>query len=61
MIWHVLPINDLKPHEEKSTCACQPKVSNLEHGDMLVVHNAYDRREIMEQLLAAHKTSTAKN
>lgn len=45
MIWHILPINDLIEHEEKSTCNCEPCVEIVENGDLLVVHNALDGRE----------------
>ena len=27
---HILPINDLKEHEENTTCECNPKVEVLE-------------------------------
>jgi hypothetical protein len=52
MIWHILPINDLKEHSERSSCECNPKVRQLENGDLLVSHNSYDGRELIEELLA---------
>jgi hypothetical protein len=45
--WHILPIDDLKPHEEASTCPCHPEVK-VEGGDLLVIHNAFDGREGVE-------------
>ena len=45
MIWHILPIDDLKEHEEESTCECYPSVKIVDSGDMLIIHNAYDGRE----------------
>ena len=45
MIWHVTPVNDLKPHEEKSTCHCQPVCEVLPEGDMIIIHNALDGRK----------------
>lgn len=48
MIWHVIPINDLKEHVEVSTCACEPKIISLDEGDIMVVHNSYDGREAVE-------------
>lgn len=51
MIWHILPINDLEEHLEKSTCKCEPKVELLEGGDLMVVHNCYDKRDVIERLL----------
>ena len=50
MIVHILPINDLEEHEELSTCKCNPKIEFLENGDMMIVHNSFDRREVIEQL-----------
>ena len=46
---HILPINDLKEHEENTTCECNPKVEVLENGEILVIHNSYDRREVTEE------------
>lgn len=48
MLYHILPINDLKEHEESSTCSCNPKVLT-ENGEMLFIHNAWDLREIIEE------------
>jgi len=45
MIWHILPIDDLKEHEEESTCECYSSVKIVDGGDMLIIHNAYDGRE----------------
>lgn len=42
---NILPINDLKPHTEESTCECHPSVEFTEQGDMMIIHNAYDGRE----------------
>lgn len=49
MTWHVLQINDIKEHEEASTCQCDPKVMH-EDGDMIIVHNSYDGRELFEEI-----------
>ena len=48
---NILPINDLKEHEENTTCDCNPKVEILENGEILVIHNSYDRREVTEEAL----------
>jgi len=45
MIWHILPINDLKEHIELTTCECEPKVEFQPNGDMLIIHNSFDGRE----------------
>ncbi len=49
---HVYPVNDARPHDTESggTCECEPKVEFLDNGDTLVIHNAWDGREIIEQL-----------
>jgi hypothetical protein len=47
MIWHILPENDLKEHQEESTCECNPE-SFIENGDTFIVHNSYDGREGVE-------------
>lgn len=56
MNWHVLPVNDIKEHKEDSTCECKPKVI-FENGDMIFIHNSYDKREHMEKLIDAELTS----
>lgn len=50
-MFNILPVNDIKPHIEDSTCECKPKVI-FENGEMIVVHNSYDGREYKEQLIA---------
>lgn len=51
MIYHVTPINDIDTHEEATCCKCFPKVEELENGDLMVVHNSFDGREYIEQLV----------
>ena len=48
MSLHIIPINDLKEHEEISTCLCNPKLI-LEIEEMIFIHNAWDLREIIEK------------
>ena len=46
----IVPNNDIKPHDDfKTTCECEPKVI-FENGEMIVIHNAFDNREIIEQV-----------
>lgn len=45
---HVLPENDLKPHDETRACWCQPSVRREGKG-MIVVHNSLDGRELVER------------
>jgi len=49
MIIHILPTNDLEPHEQETTCKCKPRVEFVE-GGMLVIHNSFDQRELEEQI-----------
>jgi len=48
MAIHIIPINDLKEHEELSTCDCCPVVQ-FENGEMIFIHNSYDGRELKEK------------
>ena len=50
MIWHLLPIDDLEEHLENSTCKCLPKAEVLENGDIMITHNSFDKREVIERL-----------
>lgn len=47
---HVLPIGDLRVHEETRDCWCRPdKVREpYEEAAIVVVHNALDGRELIE-------------
>lgn len=47
MTVHVIPINDLMVHHESMPCPCNPK-RDIECSDV-IVHNAYDGRDIIEQ------------
>ena len=47
--YHVLPIDDLKPHEESTTCECEPRCEWQPNGDLIVVHSAWDGREAIEE------------
>lgn len=44
MSLHVMPINDIEPHEESSTCHCGPRLV-IENGEMIFIHNAFDGRQ----------------
>jgi hypothetical protein len=46
---HILPINDIEEHEELSTCKCNPKLIE-EKGELILVHNSFDKREVIERL-----------
>lgn len=48
---HCLPNNDLKPHIEEIYCACEPRITDETAWGRVISHNAYDEREIIEELL----------
>jgi|AntDeeMinimDraft_6_1070357.scaffolds.fasta_scaffold60300_2 hypothetical protein len=50
MAIHILPINDIEPHDEATTCKCNPTVEILADGEMMIVHNSFDGRERIEEL-----------
>lgn len=46
---NVIPLNDLRPHEEGSGCWCRPRLN----ADSVLVHNAIDGRDILEMAVEA--------
>jgi hypothetical protein len=44
----VLPVGEETFHSWDNNCSCFPKVSLGETGKMIVVHNAYDKRELLD-------------
>ena len=42
-IYHITPVDDLRPHIESMKCLCNPI-----RKDNLIVHNAFDGREFDE-------------
>ena len=57
MSTHIIPINDLKEHEEKSTCSCEPRVEIID-GSQLIIHNSFDGREAVEMAKEILKSAT---
>lgn len=49
MTYHVTPVDDIQEHTESITCECSPTVKT-ENGRLIVVHNAFDGRELIEQM-----------
>lgn len=47
--WHVLPNNDEREHDESEYCWCHPKSQRQPNGNWVIVHNAMDGRELIEQ------------
>lgn len=63
----VIPINDERPHEETTTCWCNPTVEwqDPETGEIYsigpkVVHHSADLREIVERLINEPVSDKAK-
>jgi hypothetical protein len=52
----IVPTNDIRDHKDyDTTCECEPKVV-FENGEMIIIHNAFDQREIIEELNEILKT-----
>ena len=45
---HVIPLEDLKSHTENTICECDPVVEII-NNNMLVIHNAFDKRDLIEE------------
>lgn len=45
---HVLPLEDLRLHDERRQCWCRPRVDVIGIGGAVVVHHALDGREYFE-------------
>ena len=43
---HVIPIGDLREHEDSDTCWCRPRRDDEEPS--VVIHNSMDQRETYE-------------
>jgi hypothetical protein len=48
MIYHILPIEDIKPHIKTSMCECKPYIIEVDGGDILICHHSFDGREGVE-------------
>ena len=48
---HVYPLNDLQEHKTVGVdCPCEPTVK-VEGATLIIIHNAFDHREIVEQAI----------
>ncbi len=58
--YHILPLDDTKPHIESEVCKCAPSVR--EKG-RLIVHNSFDGREFFESenSFAEHRAKRVEN
>lgn len=50
VIYHIIPIDDIKPHQSSPVCPCQPRREVYPNG-ILYSHNSWDGREITEQAI----------
>ena len=49
-VWHVYPVNDLEPHDLKGfDCKCGVKIEIQPNGGVVVTHNSFDKREVLEK------------
>ena len=46
---NIIPTNDIQKHVEDITCPCNPHIA-FTYDEMLVIHNAFDKREEVEKL-----------
>ena len=49
-VFNLIPINDLEEHQEDLKCKCEPKLI-VENEGNIIVHNSFDRRELIEQVI----------
>lgn len=47
---HVVPVNDRREHDTDTpvACPCAPVFDFVDGGGIVVVHNAWDKRELRE-------------
>ena len=51
MIYHVVPHNDLSEHKsDGASCPCYPEFEAQDNGDIIIIHFAYDGRDIIEEI-----------
>lgn len=46
---HILPVNDKKEHDMSANCPCKPRIEVV-GAVLIIIHNAYDHREVIEQI-----------
>ena len=58
---HVVPVDDLEPHEERYMdgyeCKCEPRIEVI-NDTVLVIHNSFDGREGVEIVNEILKTKS---
>jgi hypothetical protein len=48
---HVIPLNDREEHYKSMSCNCSPQIYYPNDDVVLVVHDAYDGRDIIDELV----------
>ena len=43
---HVIPLNDLRPHDTQSPCWCNPRHETQWNDSLVIIHNSADGREL---------------
>ena len=56
---HVLPLNDIKEHTESTKCHCKPRIEVV-GANLIIIHNAFDHREIIEDIEAERRQNNGK-
>ncbi len=46
--WNVVPVKDMREHEEHVSCWCKPSIHRERRG-RVIVHNSMDGRELVER------------
>ena len=57
----ILPVNDIKNHDEESTVGLHSQTVEFINGEMLLIHNSFDGREFEEQIKEILDDSTESN
>jgi hypothetical protein len=52
--FHVIPVADLKDHEDSAHCWCKPQVEKSAKGRVVVSHNSLDGREFLQDVPKGH-------
>ena len=45
---HIVPNEDSMPHTIGRYCDCDPRYDITDYGKLIIVHNSYDARELLE-------------
>lgn len=48
---HILPRNDIAKHSKTIYCSCKPEYIGIENGFKIIIHNAFDAREIPSRII----------